>query len=216
MILGYFGYDVLFDGSPTTTCTNWCGSITAKEDFKFITDWINWYLSIPIDGKIPQMCDRFIITATKLFELFHNAMVMAVKSDNKVTKEQALHVASIYGNALSDMGGMFSSIYDEMNVKDRINKELDMFVTKTIKNISFIKQEFLNGGMDTNELFDAFKCAFADYVNWVRRQKEVYAGQLIVNHDEIVDKTDAYQKVVTTTNSTPREIRLKYMELLKF
>ena len=216
MILGYFGYDVIFGGSDTTTCMDWCGSKTAKDDYEFIKDWVDWYLSIPIDGNIPQICDRFIITATKLFELFHNSMIMAVKSDHKTTKEQALRASSIYGNALSDMGDVFSSIYDEMNVKDLINNDLDMFVTKTIRNISFIKQEFLNGNMNVNELFDVFKCTFADYVNWVRRQKEVYAARLIVNHDEIVAKTDAYQKVVTTTNSTPREIRLKYMELLKF
>ena len=216
MILGYFGYDVLFGGSDTTTCMDWCGSITAKADYEFIKDWVNWYLSIPIDGNVPQICDRFIITATKLFEMFHNAMVMAVKSTHETTKKQTLHVSSIYANTLSDMGDMFNSIYDEMDVKGHINKDLDMFVTKTIKNISFIKHEFLNGGMDINELFDAFKCTFADYVNWVRKCGEAYAGMLIVNHDEIVAKTDAYQKVVTTTNSTPREIRLKCMELLKF
>lgn len=216
MILGCFVCDVIFGGSDTTTCMTWCGSKTAKDDYEFIKDWVNWYLSIPGNDKIPQICDRFIITATKLFELFHNAMVMAVKSDHKTTKDQALHVTSVYANALSNMGDMFSSIYDEMNIKDQINKDLDMFVTKTIRNISFIKGAFLNGGMDVNELFDAFKCTFADCVHWIKKQGEAYTGMLIVNHDEIVAKTDAYQKVVTTTNSTPREIRLKYMELLKF
>lgn len=216
MILGYFGYDVIFGGSDITTCMTWCGSKTVKDDYEFIKDWINWYLSIPISDKIPQLCDRFIITATKLFELFHNSMVMCVKSNYETVKKQALHAATIYGNALSDMGLMFSSIYDEMNVKDQINDGLDAFVTKTIRNISFIKEAFLNGDMDVNELFYVFRCTFQDYVYWVRKRGEVYAAQLIVNHDEIVAKTNAYQKVVITTNSTPREIRLKYMELLKF
>lgn len=216
MNIGYFGYDVIFSRSDATMCMTWCGSKTAKDDYEFIKDWINWYLSIPVDGNIPRICERFIITATKLFEMFHNSMIMIAKSTHETEKKQALHASSIYANALSDMGDMFSSIYDEMNVKDRIKKELDTFVTETIKNISFIKQEFLKGDMKPHELFNEFNRTFRNYVYWVKQQKEVYAGQLIVNHDEIVAKTDAYQKVVTTTNSTPREIRLKYMELLKF
>lgn len=216
MNLGYFGYDVIFGGSDTVTCMDWCGSKTAKDDYEFIKDWINRYLAIPVDGKLPQICDRFIITATKLFEMFHNTMIMIVKSPHETEKKRALRASSIYANALTDMGDMFSSIYDEMKLKGQIKKELDTFVTETIKNISFIKQEFLKGDMKPHELFNEFNRTFRNYVYWAKKQGEVYTGMLIMDHDEVVAKTDAYQKVVTTNNSTPREIRLKYMELLKF
>ena len=29
-IIGQYGYDIVFSGSNTTTCTSWCGSINAK------------------------------------------------------------------------------------------------------------------------------------------------------------------------------------------